>query len=349
MNSLRDVSTEKSYYPTMENKDFYMTLPSNSSLQHFPANTLSSFKVLLPRRINLSSEYDWEMGLSEIQYPLSIGSLNQNDHVMIGLSKNNRNDTDYDDDEQIPRTESSDPFQNSHFQIIHEKPTVTITSYIDKKVEFFHYLLSPPTNMSMPHEIVTYLNTFLNSRKILNKHLLRKNMSPQKAFNIIYENGGKNRSSILEITLNSVFEGLSLMIPPSIARILGFPLNDQQFMYLPYPGRYVYVNQKLDISANRPPIFFVYNNLVAPSLIGNYLAPNLRSVVLPRNNENDEKTKYVSTSFSPINYYPLAVKSFNIIETELRSQTGEKIPFDYGVVNVILHCRPKLSRHRFAI
>ena len=79
-----------------------------------------------------------------------------------------------------------------------------------------------------------------------------------------------------------------------------------------------------------------------PSFIGNSLAPILRSVVLPSEKfPATEKGQYINMSFSPLNYYPLAVNSFNIVETELRSQTGQKIPFDYGIVNVILHCRRK--------
>ena len=47
--------------------DFYLTLPSNNSMQYYPENTLAQFKSRLPNAINLSG--DWEVGLVEIQYP----------------------------------------------------------------------------------------------------------------------------------------------------------------------------------------------------------------------------------------------------------------------------------------
>jgi hypothetical protein len=47
--------------------DFYLTLPSNSSMSFYPENTLSSFTTRLPNSIDLDG--DWEVGLVEIQYP----------------------------------------------------------------------------------------------------------------------------------------------------------------------------------------------------------------------------------------------------------------------------------------
>lgn len=45
---------------------FYMTLPSNSSIQHYPNNCASHFFTKLPQHVDLNGEY--EVGLSEIQF-----------------------------------------------------------------------------------------------------------------------------------------------------------------------------------------------------------------------------------------------------------------------------------------
>jgi hypothetical protein len=47
--------------------DFYLTLPSNSSMQYYPDNTLARYTTMLPNCIDLKG--DWEVGLVEIQYP----------------------------------------------------------------------------------------------------------------------------------------------------------------------------------------------------------------------------------------------------------------------------------------
>lgn len=47
--------------------DFYVTLPSNSSMQYYKYNTLADFTTRLPNNVELTG--DWEVGLVEIQYP----------------------------------------------------------------------------------------------------------------------------------------------------------------------------------------------------------------------------------------------------------------------------------------
>ena len=47
--------------------EFYITLPSNSSMQYFPDNKTSNFVTKLSRTLRLDGE--WEVGLAEIDYP----------------------------------------------------------------------------------------------------------------------------------------------------------------------------------------------------------------------------------------------------------------------------------------
>ena len=47
--------------------DFYLTLPSNSSMDYCKGNSLVNFTTPLPDAIDLNG--DWEVGLVEIQYP----------------------------------------------------------------------------------------------------------------------------------------------------------------------------------------------------------------------------------------------------------------------------------------
>ena len=56
----------------MEVKQFYLHLPSNSSLDKFPSNTLTEYQVGLPQTVSLTG--DWEVALTEIHYPHSWNS-----------------------------------------------------------------------------------------------------------------------------------------------------------------------------------------------------------------------------------------------------------------------------------
>ena len=53
----------------MEVTQFYLYLPSNSSLDKFSKNTLTEYRVCLPQTISLTG--DWEVALTNIHYPHS--------------------------------------------------------------------------------------------------------------------------------------------------------------------------------------------------------------------------------------------------------------------------------------
>ena len=50
----------------MSENGFYLTLPSNASLDLHPDNTLTHYITALPQRVSLSGQ--WECGLVEMQY-----------------------------------------------------------------------------------------------------------------------------------------------------------------------------------------------------------------------------------------------------------------------------------------
>ena len=55
--------------------EFYVTLPSNSSMTYYPDNTLSDFTTKLFKPINFSGEY--EVALTEISFPHSFYNLTE--------------------------------------------------------------------------------------------------------------------------------------------------------------------------------------------------------------------------------------------------------------------------------
>ena len=60
--------------------DFYLTLPSNSSMSVYPYNTMANFKTKLPNRIELDGR--WEVGLVEMQYPHTWYNLREGEGEM---------------------------------------------------------------------------------------------------------------------------------------------------------------------------------------------------------------------------------------------------------------------------
>ena len=49
---------------------FHLTLPSNSSVDYYPENTVARFTTKLPNNIDLDGE--WEVALSETSVPLRV-------------------------------------------------------------------------------------------------------------------------------------------------------------------------------------------------------------------------------------------------------------------------------------
>ena len=60
----------------MADRQFYLWLPSNSSSEVFPQNTLAEYQVRLPNSIQLSG--DWEVALTEIQYKKNLHNIRGN-------------------------------------------------------------------------------------------------------------------------------------------------------------------------------------------------------------------------------------------------------------------------------
>ena len=56
---------------------FYLTLPSNSSMNYCPNNTLTHYTTKLPKITDLDGA--WEIRLAEIQYPHSWNSVKNNE------------------------------------------------------------------------------------------------------------------------------------------------------------------------------------------------------------------------------------------------------------------------------
>ena len=64
----------------MGERDFYLTLPSNSSSAYYPDNTIDCYRTKLPQAIHLNTPY--EVALTEIHYPLTWDRFPEEDAVI---------------------------------------------------------------------------------------------------------------------------------------------------------------------------------------------------------------------------------------------------------------------------
>ena len=72
----------------MASHPFFLTLPSNASMEHFPDNTLTHYTVKLPKHVSL--EGDWEVALMEIHYPFSWFNVMPRRNLMVFTDERGR-------------------------------------------------------------------------------------------------------------------------------------------------------------------------------------------------------------------------------------------------------------------
>lgn len=73
--------------------DFYLVLPSNSSMAYFPDNTTTCYTTHLSREVRLTG--DWLVGLAEIHIPSTVVHIQENDafyHFILGDEHSSEND-----------------------------------------------------------------------------------------------------------------------------------------------------------------------------------------------------------------------------------------------------------------
>src|SRR5436190_16419126 len=71
---------------------FYVTLPSNSSMKYYPNNTTSNFITHLSSAINVSDGAQWEVALVEAHYPNSFLTVGNDAMIYIYLENNEQVD-----------------------------------------------------------------------------------------------------------------------------------------------------------------------------------------------------------------------------------------------------------------
>lgn len=84
-----------------------------------------------------------------------------------------------------------------------------------------------------------------------------------------------------------------------------------------------------------PSQLFIYCDIIEPQIVGDTMAPLLRIVPL-------DPTIYVYGAnkmhiFSPPHYVPVMRREFDVIEIDIRTSTGKKIPFQFGTTCIKVH------------
>lgn len=84
-----------------------------------------------------------------------------------------------------------------------------------------------------------------------------------------------------------------------------------------------------------PHQIFVYTDIIQPQIVGDVMTSLLR--VVPMDPTLYIYGAYKMNTFSPAHYLTVMKREFDIIEIDIRTSIGEKVPFEFGTACVKLH------------
>ena len=249
----------------MDRQHFYVTLPCDSSLNFYPDNEPSSFKVKLAKPLHLRGE--WEVGLSALTY------------------------------------------------------THSFSNVWEGKTSVW-YSEGTPTNFIRRYDVSK--GYYKTGKDLLDE--IRRGMNELGRRNISMRIHPITRKCLIDFS-NKAHCNLN----GHLAGLLGFPgvemLTVEKSMKSILP---VDVNRHMHA-------FYIYTDLIEPSLVGHDYVPLLRICEVPHKKVGEVEYK----DYTLPEYYPLKCKDVETIEMNINWSTGEKVHFEGGTVIVKLHFRKR--------
>ena len=295
----------------MREDQFYIVLPSNSSTRHFPHNKTSSFTTQLPQTLSLHGE--WEVGLSEIQFPNTFLHINHGENTLkfVDIDSKDKDKTDI----KLTSTEAVIP--NGIYKDINELYS-TINSACKKAGSHFHFEARTEEGFKTFISLTCankcgknhYLNVSDNLLKIIGcGHML------------LFKKG-------------NFYTELTALKPNSTK-----DFYTAKFLIINKPDLAFWGKEPHSLIRGIPDKMFVYCDICEPYITGDVKSPLLRIVPIPLNAFNYTYGANQTSYFSPSHYIPLRKTNFRTIEIDIKDALGKSIPFQSGTLTVTLHFR----------
>ena len=246
----------------MEVVQFYLHLPSNASLDKFPNNTLTEYRVGLPQTVSLTG--DWEVALTEIHYPHSWNNVQGNFENRFYLRNQEL------DDMWEPLIVPQGHYSSVAGVITKINEVVSANNRFKDEVQLSLDTLNRKVTVHLRNKVEVYFSDIGQMLGFLPKEVISKTSTAER-----------------EADLDHGFHNL-----------------------------------------------YVYCDIIQPQYVGDALVPLLR--ILPVEGKDGER---ISRSFIRPQYLPVSRKQFESIEVNIKRDTGETVPFEFGRVLLTLHFR----------
>ena len=314
----------------MSNHSFHLTLPSSSSMSHYPENTVAQFKTKLYNTIELDG--DWEIGLCEIEFPKSWYTIPKDGALIIieckGCAAQARRGI-YDTDP--PEIETNDSHAGSTAEKDEKDPHSKKTLPTEQDMIIKVYI--PGGYYEDVSDIIRTLNISI-SKEFMDKS--------QYIYDDLFSLPPKLKQNLVTRKVQIVMpNNYEITFPPSLLSILGFT-NDQLPLRNQNDENKDIIAQKVaDISAGITNIYvycicFVHVGVHVGDFVhvGDTLSPLLRIV-----NACGENGTIIHEIYEQPQYLPVRRKNVDTLDINIRDSFGEIIAFQNGQTTVTLHLR----------
>ena len=294
--------------------NFYITLPSNVG-HTFENNTIANYTTKLASRLELNGE--WEVGLVEMSYTVSW--YNEPEPQTINLLYWDKGmPMKYDTEMTIPA---------GRYDTIDDILFVINELFKSLKLRTqFNPMDLPEMKVNKRNRIVTIRQGLRRSDNKLIFVSLPEDLCLMLGFDKkkMDEDYGKALLEYgkIESTVTDKNRPTYTHTAPSWSQ-------------KNYRGQHPY-----ELSAGYHSLF-VYTDIVKPSFVGNSFTQLLRLVQVPSNATFGDQ---ILITYPNTYYIPLMTKDFETIEIDIKDDTGESIPFEFGRCIVVLHFRRKLYK-----
>ena len=318
---------------------FYLTLPSDGSMESFPNNTTAQFKTLLPQSLDLT-DGDWEVALTEMMYSNSLKNIKEEEAYFDILVPQGF----------APHVKDPDIMKWGRFRL--EKMNSVALNQCPVLVEW--------TDMQWTRHIDG--NDMMNIIRIhfrpgayihVTALIDEINEALERSLTKIWKTLGDPREkSSMKLTyfdkydrVMYQFKGKLLRKTPLCIRFptpLSYKLGmDSQKLMIPNDSLPKWINvtylanKTTDLYENLKSMYF-YCDIVNPQVVGSNALKLLRVVPCTFHSEDRQQARW-----EPIRaeYLKLSKKHFDTIDLHIMTSLGTVMPFLNGTTMVKLHFR----------
>lgn len=295
---------------------FYITAPSNSSMDLYPDNTLTDYTVHLPKQIDLDGPY--EVALTSFQYTRSWNNVS----LETNLIKFSINELEGEASIAIGFYETAEDLLTA----IAEAVTKAI-----KKLSLLHEDLKAYVLACSPHKFIQLVYREKNRRVVIYLRPLTSITFHEKLTAMLgYEKThfhyqAKELPRPAEIISNSARKPPIVKTTKEEYVELLKIVKTKEF----HSGREIDLLQGLYM-------LYIYCNILEEQIVGNTMVPLLKIVPVEGVHGENITREYINPQ-----YVPVFMTHFSDLEIDIRDDTGAKVPFERGRVLATLHFRRK--------